>query len=213
MKRIQLTLAAMAAGLVLALTPTGSDAATQLGGRTYHFGTHEARTNVTFVSEADLETIHGVTHKLQGSVRIDGSGQRVSTGTLKIGVRALDTGIALRDEHLRSDTWLDARRFPWITLAIKSAVEGKDGRTWDWTGDLTIKGVTRRVRGKARIRTIPDGIGKQLGDGSWVRVRTSFDVDITKYGVRVPQNVAAKVETVWKIGVDVYGTTAAPRRR
>ncbi|MDJ0522505.1 MAG: YceI family protein [Planctomycetota bacterium] len=189
-----------------------ADAAEALKGRTYHFGTHDARTTITFVSEADLETIHGVTNKISGEIRTDKTGTRAS-GSIRAGVAALKTGIALRDEHLRSDQWLDAKKFPWIQLRLVSAVEGKDGKTWDYTADITIKGKTQRFTGKAKIVAIPDRIGKQLGAGSWVRVRTKFDVKLSDFGVVIPQRIGAKVSDIWKIGVELYGTTANPKAK
>ena len=72
--------------LAVVFASTAADAKDALKTKTYHFGTHEARTNVTFVSEADLETIHGVTHKMQGSVSIDATGGK-GKGTLRVAVR------------------------------------------------------------------------------------------------------------------------------
>lgn len=200
-----LVLLLIAAGL----TPTSADAADALKARTYYFGTHDARTTITFVSEAALETIHGITNKISGEIKTDKTGTRAS-GQIRAGVAALKTGIALRDEHLRSDQWLDAKKFPWITLRLVSAVEGKDKKTWDYSADVTIKGTTKRITGKAKIVAIPDRIGKQLGAGSWVRVRTQFDVKLSDFGVTIPQKIGAKVSETWKIGVELYGTTVNP---
>lgn len=198
--------AALLGVLLLAPPARGAEA---LKDRTYHFGTHEARTNITFISEADLETIHGVTHRVAGSVRVDAAGT-TATGRLVVRVADLRTGIDLRDEHLRSDQWLDAQRFPTITLDLTSATEDEGGATWTWTGNLTIKGQTRAVGGKARIRAIPVEAGKALGAGEWVRVRTDFSVRLADFGIQVPEQIGAKVSPVWQVGIDLYGTTADP---
>ena len=202
-----LSLAALAA----LLASSGAEANDALMAKTYHFGTHEARTNVTFVSEADLETIHGVTHKMSGSVTIDTSGKK-GKGSLRVGVRTLQTGIALRDEHLRSAQWLDAARYPWIRLELTSLTEDEGGKTWSWKGSLNVKGRSKEISGKAKVKPIPAQLGKQLGAGSWVRVRTGFEVKLADHGIVIPQKVGAKVSAVWQVKVDLYGTTAAPRR-
>ncbi len=203
----------LAVALVIAggLLASSVDAQPQLKNKTYHFGTHPARTNITFVSEADLETIHGYTNKVQGSIKVDANGTKAS-GTLRVGVGSLKTGIDLRDEHLRSDQWLDAKRYPYVQLQLVSATETQDPRKWSYVANLTIKGVTRQIKGTARISAIPDRLGKSLGGGSWVRVRTKFDVKITDYGVKIPQQVGPKVSDTWSVGIDLYGTTAAPSR-
>lgn len=192
------------------LAQTG-EAAAALKSRTYHFGTHPARTNITFVSEADLETIHGVTHSVSGKVKVAADGTTAS-GTLTVPVHSLRTGIAKRDEHLRSDAWLDAARFSQIRLQLLGAKEGKDGKTWSYTARVTIKGVTKDIKTSARVRAIPDRLGKALGGGSWVRVRSSFQVTLSDFGIKIPQRIGAKVSKTWDVGVDIYGTTAAPRR-
>ncbi len=209
--RTILTGALTAAVLSLTLNAT-ADAQDALKRKTYHFGTHAARTNVTFVSEADIETIHGVTNSLSGKVAVSADG-RSATGTLRIPVASLRTGIALRDEHLRSDAWLDEKRYRNVELTLVSARENKkDPRRWDYTADLTIKGKTKRIRGHAKVSAIPERFSKSLGGGSWVRLRTNFDVQLGDFGIVVPQRIGSKVSTTWKIGIDVYGTTTAPKR-
>lgn len=201
----------MALLAVVGTQSTAASAQDLLKQKTYYFGTHPARTNVTFVSEADLETIHGVSHAMAGSITVDASGKKAS-GSLRVGVGALRTGIAKRDEHLRSDAWLDARKYPYIRLQVVSAVEGTDGKTWAMTARITIKGVTKAMTSKAKVRAIPAKLGQSLGAGSWVRVRTKFVVKLADFNIKVPQMVGSKVSQTWDIGVDVYGTTAAPKK-
>lgn len=196
------------------LVPSTGDAVAheQLKGKTYYFGTSEPRTNISFVSDADIEFIQGTTNKMDAAtsqITVDASGKQAS-GLLRVDVGTLQTGIALRDEHLRSAMWLDAKKYPWITLKLDEIVEGKDGRTWTYKGKLTIKGVTKSVSGEVRVMPIPTTV-KGLGAGEWVRVRAKFDVDLHDFGVNIPQNVVSKVNRVWKISVDIYGTTAAPK--
>ena len=210
MKIVSTLSAALFAALVLVSSAEAQDA---LKSRTYHFGTHPARTSVTFVSEADIETIHGVSNALQGSIKVDATG-KAGSGTLRVPVSSMKTGIALRDEHLRSDAWLDAKRHPYVTLQLVSAKATRsDPKTWDYTANLTIKGVTKRVTGKAKVSAIPDKFSAALGGGSWVRVRAKFDVKLADHGIQVPQRIGAKVSQTWQIGIDVYGTTNAPKAR
>lgn len=196
------------------LAPDPAHGEEQLKGKTYYFGTSEPRTNISFTSDAEIELIQGTTNKMDpyvSKITVDATGKKAS-GSLRIGVRTLRTGIELRDQHLQNETWLDADKHPWITLDLTEATEDEDGRTWSYKGKLTIKGVTRDVTGKARVRPIPTTI-KGLGPGEWVRVRATFDVDITKHGIEIPKQVGAKVSEVWAVGVDIYGTTAAPEPR
>ncbi len=212
MRPTRLFLAALALTATALLTIDAATADDVLKERKYYFGTHEARTNITFVSEADLETIHGVTNKIWGEITIDKTGKKAS-GSIRAGVAALKTGIDLRDEHLRSSDWLDAKKYPWIRLTLVTATENKDGKTWDIAADLTIKKTTKRVTVKAKVRVIPDKIGKALGDGSWMRVQTSFDVKLSDYDITIPEKIGSKVSETWKIGIDLYGTTVNPHAK
>lgn len=188
------------------------EAAERLKGKTYHFGTHPARTNISFVSDADLETIHGTTNVLSGSIAVDAAGTS-ATGSLTIPVKSLKTQIDARDEHLRGKDWLDEPNHPSITMTLKEAKEGPDGRTWTIKADLTIKGVKRAIETKARVIAFDPAQTRGLGAGEWVRVRTRFDVKLSDHGIQIPQQVGAKVSNTWSLGVDIYGTTVKPAPR
>ena len=195
--------------LMFLATPAAYGADT-LKSKRFHFGTHPARTSISFVSDAELETIHGTTNQIGGSLVVDAAGETAS-GTLRIAVSSLDTGIAKRNEHLQGKTWLDAAKHRLISLKIINATQGKDGK-WDYSGKLTIKGVTNDVKGTVRLTVFPKGT-KGLGAGEWVRARTRFDVKLSHYGIKIPEMVGAKVSDVWKVSIDVFGTTAAPKKR
>ncbi len=198
------------AALVLTLGASGAEAANRLKSKTYHFGTHPARTNVAFVSDADLETIHGRTNKMSGSVTVDATGNKAS-GTLRVAVADLRTGIDERDEHLRSAQWLDAAKFPNISLQIVSADQGANERSWTFTGKLTIKGKTREVKAKASVIAFdPARTQRTLGAGEWVRVRARLDVKLSDFGVKIPEMVGAKVSDIWNLRIDLYGSTVKP---
>ncbi len=197
--------------LLLAAPALGNE---KLKSKTFHFGTHPARTNISFVSEADFETINGTSNAIQGSVSVDASGTKAS-GSLKVGVRTLKTGIPLRDTHLQSSDWLDAARFPYIELDDLIATEGKDGKTWSYKGKLKIKGVVRDVSGTGRVIAIPKEIAEKnrLGAGDWVHVRATFKVKLSDHGVNVDKDLKGKVSDEWDVKVDLFGTTARPARR
>ena len=88
---------------------------------TYHFGVSEQRTNITFQSETDFETILGSSRSLSGSATVD-----LSAGTiqaeLSVPIESMRTGIDLRDKHMKSGMWMDAKKFPNITFKTGSAL-------------------------------------------------------------------------------------------
>lgn len=60
-------------------------------------------------------------------------------GTLD--VSTLNTGVTLRDNHLRSPDYFNAEKYPTIMFRTKSIV--KEGSSLVAIGDLTIKGITK----------------------------------------------------------------------
>lgn len=67
-------------------------------------------------------------------------------GTIRVTIRtaSINTGIEKRDNHLKSDDFLGAEKFPNITF--ESTLIEKTGKdTYKITGDLTIRDVTKSV--------------------------------------------------------------------
>ena len=69
------------------------------------------------------------------------------TGSLD--VATIDTGIDLRNNHLRSNDYFDAKKYPKIIFKTKSITS--EGGVLVATGDLTIKGVTREEKIKFTV--------------------------------------------------------------
>lgn len=182
----------------LALLAFSSNA---VAGETYYFGTNPARTNISFVGEADLETILGYSNSISGSINTDGSGE------LTIPVADMKTGIDMRDEHMRGADWLDAATHANIILKITSLKQ--DGKKYVYEGTLEIKGKSQKVSGEAKVKFVDAEKAAKfmLGDGAWVSVKTSFEVKLADFGVAIPDMVASKVSGTWSIDVDIWGST------
>ncbi len=82
-------------------------------------------------------------HRLGGEVMVDPKDPTTAKVTLSIEAASIDTGIAMRDNHLRSEDFFDVRQFPVITfesLRVEAA-----GRRATVFGRLTLHGVTREI--------------------------------------------------------------------
>ncbi len=73
-----------------------------------------------------------------------------SQGTVRIGVSSVDTGVAQRDDHLRSPDFFNAAEHPAIVFKTKR-IERKRGDEYRIAGDLTIRDVTREVTFEGEI--------------------------------------------------------------
>jgi len=94
------------------------------------------------VRHAGLARVRGVFQSFEGALEVGAHGALVATGT--VDAASLDTRVAARDEHLRSADFFDVERHPRITF-VTTAVERVAEDRLRIVGDLTIRGVTRRV--------------------------------------------------------------------
>jgi polyisoprenoid-binding protein YceI len=103
-----------------------------------------AHSSVQFaVTHLGLARIVGRFHQLQGSFGYDAAHIENSSARITVQAGSIDTGHDERDQHLRSDEFFDATRFPAIRFESKS-VSG-NGSGFVLSGDLTLLGVIRPV--------------------------------------------------------------------
>jgi polyisoprenoid-binding protein YceI len=81
---------------------------------------------------------------LQGTIRIDRANPGLASVEFTIPAASIDTGNPDRDQHLRSADFLDVANHPLITFRSVSVTQ-RSASDFDVTGDLTFRGVTRRL--------------------------------------------------------------------
>ena len=99
---------------------------------------------IGFVARHAMVTkVRGSFNDFEGTVHIDEDLSK-SSAKATIKVDSIDTRNADRDDHLRTNDFLDAKAFPEITFA-STGVKQVDDTTVRVAGDLTIKGVSKPV--------------------------------------------------------------------
>jgi len=123
---------------------------------------------------------------LDGVVAADASGRL--RGALEVDLTTLDTGIELRNTHLR-DTYLEVYRGQNFARAVISAIalDGADPRTFEgetaFSATLRLHGVERSVSGVAELARTPDGIG----------VVAHFPVTLPDHAIQAPRYLGVGV--------------------
>jgi polyisoprenoid-binding protein YceI len=102
-----------------------------------------------------VSTVKGRFKNLSGSVQLDEADPTRSVVEAAIEVASVDTGAEQRDEHLRSDDFFNAARYPRITFRSTRIEQAENAPNWRMTGDLTIRDITRSVE----LDVEPDGRG------------------------------------------------------
>ena len=104
-----------------------------------------AHTRVGFSARhAMVTTVRGQFGTFEGSASFDADDPAASSAQVVIQAASIDTGSADRDGHLRSADFFDVETYPEIRFVSTSA-QLVDAETWELTGDLTIKDVTKPV--------------------------------------------------------------------
>lgn len=104
-----------------------------------------AHTRIGFVARHAMVTkVRGAFHQFDGTAHLDGTEPARSTAQVVIKAESIGTGVEQRDQHLRTNDFLDVPNFPDITFRSTS-VEPRSDTEYRVTGDLTIKDTTRPV--------------------------------------------------------------------
>jgi polyisoprenoid-binding protein YceI len=98
---------------------------------------------ITFRATSRLMNAEGHFGRFSGDVVADPARPTGARISLTIEAASLDTGIGMRDNHLRSADFFDIERFP--TIAFESVRVETAGRRATVTGSLTLHGVTREI--------------------------------------------------------------------
>ncbi|MGQ0701911.1 MAG: YceI family protein [Gemmatimonadales bacterium] len=161
-----------------------------------------AHTHVEFaVRHLMIATVKGKFTEVQGSVTLTGNDPATASVEVNLAAASLTTGIAPRDDHLRSPDFLEVDRFPAITFRSRAIEKASEGE-YRVVGDLTIRDVTREVTlavtSEGAVRD-PWG-GYRAGYTATARIkRSDFGITwnqlIEAGGVAVGDEVRISVET------------------
>ena len=92
-----------------------------------------------------ISTVKGRFAGIEGAVSLENESATKARIDVTIDAASIDTGVAQRDDHLRSPDFFDVARFPALTFKGRRIERtGKDALRV--TGDLTIRDVTREVQ-------------------------------------------------------------------
>ena len=115
-------------------------------GQTSTWEIDPAHTSAGFaVRHLMVSTVRGDFRKVSGKVNLDEQDATKSTVEATIDVTSIDTGIAKRDDHLRSPDFFDVAKHPTMTFKSKKIQKGSSDGNYKITGDLTLRGVTKEV--------------------------------------------------------------------
>ncbi len=124
------------------------------------------------------------------------------TGELAVDLKTLDTGIELRNSHLRAN-YLEVDKGAGYDRAVLSNIilADKDAATYEgrtsFNGTLLLHGIAKPIRGEATIRR----------DGESRRIDASFPVVLSDFGIALPQYMGVGVRNQVQASISFVATT------
>ncbi len=159
---------------------------------------------VEFTSDAPVEVIHGKTSQISGGISLDDSfkfdAKHPFNIVLSVDLASIDTGIDLRNAHMR-DNFLETAKYPKAVFKATSIqLKGKPDLSKPQTvklvsiGEFTLHGVTTN-------KTVPLTVDYKPADGAKparIRVHGKLSVPLEQHGIKRPEAVLVKLaETVF----------------
>ena len=168
------------------------------GTPTWHAGQSDVRVvcPMTVGGSFDAKTT-----ALSGAVTPGASGSPALEGTFAVDLRTLDTGIGLRNDHLR-EKYLEIDKGAGYDKAVLSDIDLKglnpdapEGKA-SFTGSLTVHGVKKTVTGPVEVKKT----------GSGLRVKASFPVNLSDYNIPEPRYLGVGVKNTVQVEVTFTAT-------
>jgi polyisoprenoid-binding protein YceI len=145
------------------------------------------------------------TNALDGQLFVSSRRPGEVEGTLVVDLTTLETGISLRDTHMR-EQYLEVKKGDQFSTARLNQirVNGIDpanpAGTGAFHGVLTLHGVEKPVTGKAEIKPIGNGL----------QVHATFPVNISDFNIQRPRYLGVGVKDEVTVGVKFQTVSKRP---
>lgn len=131
---------------------------------------------INFVAESRLLSAHGTFQRWDAEILFDAANVEATSLKINIDAKSIDTRIEMRDNHLKSPDFFAADSFPQITFVSTFVNNAGEGNRMRITGDLTIRGKTKRI-------TIPARLNFWDAQSQTGRVTGEFVINRGEFGV------------------------------
>jgi len=154
---------------------------------------------VTFEVEDNVDPFDGKTSKVTGTIVADPAAVTSSTVEVSVDLASLDTGVDLRNRHMR-EKYLHTARFPnatfkSVSVAGAPTIAANQPADLNVAGDFTLHGITKRMTIPVRVVLLSDGR---------IHATSRFAVKMPDFGINVPSNLFVTVDNAVQVRLDVF---------
>jgi polyisoprenoid-binding protein YceI len=133
-----------------------------------------AHSSVAFaVTHNSAATVYGIFALPNGKLELKDGG----SATIVVKTDTINTGIAKRDQHLKSNDYFAAEQFP--TIKFESEKVEKTDTGFKLTGNLTLHGVTKPLV----VDLVATGTGKGMDGGEVAGFSATFTIKRSDFGM------------------------------
>lgn len=166
--------------------------------REYHID-RDAGNRVVFYSEAPIEDFEGTTDEIDGYLLVSGISGTPKAGNefyFEVNLEALDTGIGLRNRHMR-DNYLETDRHPYVSFGgtlAKTEMSSDSTLAVTSFGTFDLHGVKREREIEVQVVSLSDGY----------RVTGEFYVKLEDHDIDIPKLMFLKINQNIRVSIEFY---------
>jgi len=179
--------------------------------QTFDFKDPKGINNAGFKLDAPLEAINGNASDISGTVTFDPENPGATKGKIIVATASLMLPNPMQKQHMLSDKWLDAVKFPEITFESKEFKNVKtagDTTTADATGTFTLKGVSKEITVPVKLTYLKDKLGERVPNqkGDLLVIRASFTIKRNDFNI-MPGQFEDKVSDTIELTLSIAGAS------
>ncbi|MDH6251016.1 polyisoprenoid-binding protein YceI [Chryseobacterium sp. H1D6B] len=131
------------------------------------------------IKHMGISFVQGRFDKFEGTVSTPGTNLDNAKFNFSVDINAVNTGVEMRDKHLKSADFFDAEKFPAMKFESVSLTKGKNN-TYTLKGKLTIKDVTKEIS----VPVTYGGVTKNQQGKEVLGFQTKFTVNRLDYNIK-----------------------------
>ena len=179
--------------------------------QTFDFKDPKGVNNAAFKLDAPLEALTGNATGISGKVTFDPENPAATRGKIVVATASLHIGNPMQQQHMLSDKWLDAAKYPEISFEatdLKNVKTDGDTTTADVTGTFTLKGVAKEITVPAKLTFLKDKLGKRVPNlnGDLLVIRCNFSFKRSDFGI-MPGQMEEKVSDTIELTLSIAGAS------
>ena len=179
--------------------------------QTFDFKDPKGVNNAVFKLDALLEALSGNATGISGTVTFDPADPSAAKGKIIVASSSLHVSNPMQQQHLLSDKWMDAAKYPEISFEAKELKNVKtngDTTTAEVAGTFTLKGISKEITVPVKFTYLKDKLGQRVPNqkGDLLVIRANFSIKRSDFGI-MPGQMEEKVSDTIELTLSIAGAS------